>query len=203
MFPYSIFLYAAFNDANRRNALMKSLSNSLEIDFNKKDSVSIRLPTINFFDPQSLQSWLEARKVVLDIGSRFQIRMMFYVSTCIIIAALMIALIFAVEMGFIHKELMNTEQWILFWVNTAILTLACFTILLPSSYINKQTQYQMKRLIFIKEVYQRIVRDQRILRSNPNTLETKFTRLAIKMLRNATKDEDPKERFDKMGEIAN
>ena len=61
----------------------------------------------------------------------------------------------------------------------------------------------MKRLIFIREVYQRIVRDQRILRSNPNTLETKFTRLAIKMLRNASKDEDPKERFEKMSEIAN
>ena len=108
MFPNSIFLYAAFNDANRRNTLMKSLSNCLEIDFHKKDSVSIRLPSINFFDQQSLQSWLEARKVVLDIGSRFQIRMMWSVSTFIIIAGLMLAFIFAAEMGFIHKEPMNT-----------------------------------------------------------------------------------------------
>ena len=159
LFPNIIFLYAAFNDANRRNSQMTSLSNCLEIDFHKKDSVSIRLPTINFFDPQSLQSWLEARKIVLDIGQRFQIRMMWYVSLFIILAAIMLTFIFAAEMGFIDKDLLNTEQWILFWVYAAILTLSCFIILLPYSYINKQTQYQMKRLIFVREVYQRIVRD--------------------------------------------
>ena len=62
------FFWVAFNDANRRNALMMSLTNSLEIDFFAKNHVSIRLPTVNFLDPKSLQSWLEARKIALDVG---------------------------------------------------------------------------------------------------------------------------------------
>ena len=49
--PQVAFFWVAFNDANRRNALMMRLTNSLEIDFFKKDHVSIRLPAINFLDP--------------------------------------------------------------------------------------------------------------------------------------------------------
>ena len=55
-----------------------------------------------------------------------------------------------------------------------------FAILLPSSYTNKQTQYQMRRLIFVRDVYQRIVRDPRLLKSSPVMHDTKFARLAIK-----------------------
>ena len=69
-----LFLWIAYWDANRRNFLMVKLSNSLELDFHTKNSITVRLPTINFFDTESLLSWLEARKLVLEIGNRFQIR---------------------------------------------------------------------------------------------------------------------------------
>ena len=77
-----------------------------------------------------------------------------------------------------------------------------FAILLPSSYTNKQTQYQMRRLIFVRDVYQRIVRDPRLLKSSPVMHDTKFARLAIKLLKDATKDENPEERLQKMEELA-
>ena len=45
-----LFLFMAFTDANRRNYMMEKLSHSLEFDFHKKDSVSVRMPTINSLD---------------------------------------------------------------------------------------------------------------------------------------------------------
>ena len=68
------FLWTAFIDAYRKNYLMAKLSESLEFDFHNKDPISVRLPTINFLDTQSLLSWLEARKITLELGSRFELR---------------------------------------------------------------------------------------------------------------------------------
>ena len=66
------FLFVAYNDANRRNAGMQRLSESLEFDFHQKDSISIRLPVINFLESKSLLTWLAARKIILDMGFRFE-----------------------------------------------------------------------------------------------------------------------------------
>ena len=68
------FLFVAYNDANRRNAGMQRLSQSLEFDFHQKDSISIRLPVINFLESKSLLTWLAARKIILDMGYRFEQR---------------------------------------------------------------------------------------------------------------------------------
>ena len=53
--PQVAFFWVAFNDANRRNALMMRLTNSLEIDFFKKDHVSVvhnrkLVPKLIFFN---------------------------------------------------------------------------------------------------------------------------------------------------------
>jgi hypothetical protein len=53
---------------------MQLLSSALQINFQTKDKISVRLPTINFIDAASMTSWIEARKLVLDVGSRFTIR---------------------------------------------------------------------------------------------------------------------------------
>ena len=45
-----IFLFIAHHDAKRRNTLMTMLSNSLELFFHTKDSVSVRFPQINILD---------------------------------------------------------------------------------------------------------------------------------------------------------
>ena len=68
------FLWNAFWDANRRITIMKWISGALEINFIDKDSTTIRMPTVNFMDRQSLLTWLEARKVALEVGARFQRR---------------------------------------------------------------------------------------------------------------------------------
>lgn len=67
----SNLLWFAFCDAKRRIWLMRQLSSCLELDFNIKDRITVRMPTLNFMDTSSMLTWLEARKLVLEIGQRF------------------------------------------------------------------------------------------------------------------------------------
>ena len=60
----------------------------------------------------------------------------------------------------------------------------------------------MKRLIFLKEVYQDIYRDTRVLSQNPKRLSTKIQRLSVILLRNATTDLEGAEKLEKMQELA-
>ena len=153
---------------------MQRLSQSLEFDFHKKDSISIRLPVINFLESKSLLSWLAARKIMLDMGFRFELRVQAFISFYIIADAIMLLLLFALGSGFTSGDFMSTKAWIILAVHASILTTLLLIVMLPSSYINKQTQFQMKRLIFLKEVYQWIVRDKNILQQNPKRLDTKI-----------------------------
>ena len=159
-----IFLATAYTDANRRNYIMVKLSQSLEFDFHKKDKISVRMPTINFLDTQSVLSWLKARKLTLELGSRFQTRVQLYVSYYILIDAILLVLLFALGSGFIEGSILSTKAWIIIGIHAIILTTCLLLILLPTSYVNQQTRYQMKRLIFLKEVYMSIVRDERVLK---------------------------------------
>jgi len=66
-----MFLWFAYWDAKRRIWIMRYVSGSLELDFHTKDVTGIRFPTLNFMDTQSLLTWLETRKMVLEMGERF------------------------------------------------------------------------------------------------------------------------------------
>ena len=115
---------------------MEKLSESLELDFHKKDPASVRLPVINFLDTQSLLSWLAARKIILDMGNRFDLRIQFYVSYFMLIDSIMVVLLFAFGSGFISGNIMSTKAWIVIAIFAAYLTIYLMAIMLPSSYIN-------------------------------------------------------------------
>ena len=102
------FLAMSYTDANRRNYMMQKLSHSLEFDFHCKDNISVRMPTINFLDTQSLLSWLKARKLTLELGSRFQMRVQLYISYYILIDAIMLVLLFGLGSGFIDSNVLSS-----------------------------------------------------------------------------------------------
>jgi len=68
------FLYAASKDFQRRNYVNELLNQMLEVDANRRTAVGIRMLAINFCDPISLLTWLELRRMSLDIGKRFFVR---------------------------------------------------------------------------------------------------------------------------------
>ena len=96
----------------------------------------------------------------------------------------MMVILFAMVAGLIPQETISVESWTILSSFTVILALILFAIMLPGAYINKQTQYQMRRLIYLRENYWRIITDRRILRANPKTLDTRLSRVAIFLLRN-------------------
>ena len=75
-------------------------------------------------------------------------------------------------------------------------------ILLPNSYLNKEMQLQIKKLLKIREVYQRILRDDEFIKANPVNIPNRIQQLGLKQLRLATKDLTGDERTVKMKEIA-
>jgi len=68
------FLYAASKDFQRRNYVNTLLNEMLEVDANRRTPVGIRMLSINFCHPVSLLTWLEMRRMSLDIGKRFFLR---------------------------------------------------------------------------------------------------------------------------------
>ena len=132
-----LFMWLAYNDANRRNWLMTKLSNSLELGLHSKDAVSVRFPTINFMDTQSLISLLEARKIVLEIGSRFYIRIIIFMSYFLVLTICLMTYGFAVGSGLLESEIRNETVFIPYIVCTTFLAVACLAILLPTSFVNK------------------------------------------------------------------
>ena len=94
-----------------------------------------------------------ARKLTLELGSRFSTRVQLYVSYYILIDTILLILLFALGSGFIDGSILSTKTWTLIGIHAILLTTSLLLILLPTSYVNQQTKYQMKRLIFLKEVY--------------------------------------------------
>ena len=141
------FIFFAFWDASRRIQLMRYMSNSLELDFKLKNKVTVRLPTLNFVDRQSLVTWLEARRLVLDTGKRFTTRIHYYVTYYLLICACMLLFIFAIVTTLIHHENLNLAQWVSFGLSTTVLTISMLLVLVPTSYLNTEMEHQIKRLI--------------------------------------------------------
>ena len=56
----------------------------------------------------------------------------------------------------------------------AYLTIFVIMILLPNAYLNKEMMWQIKRLLKIKQVYQRLIRDDNLLRANPVTIKSRI-----------------------------
>ena len=116
--------------------MMQSLSSSLEFDFHCKDNITVRMPIINFLDAGSLLSWLKARKITLDLGSRFSTRVALYVSYYILIDAIMLGSLFGLGAGFIDSTILSAKAWICIGIHAVLMTISLLIILLPTSYVN-------------------------------------------------------------------
>ena len=75
-------------------------------------------------------------------------------------------------------------------------------ILFPNSFLNEEMMLQIKKLLKIREVYQRLLRDDEFLKANPVNIPNRIQQLGLKQLRLATKDLQGDERTEKMKELA-
>ena len=72
--------------------------------------------------------------------------------------------IFGVLAHLISTDVMSTVSWISFACNILPMNIMVLIILIPSAYLNEEINTQIKTLLRVREVYQRLVRDDDILR---------------------------------------
>lgn len=157
---------------------------------------------MNFMEPKTMTAWIEARKLILDIGSRFIVRIQYYLSTYLAIAGLGSLFVVGYLSGYIKVKI-SLEVWICVGTILAVLDVYVLLVLWPYSYVNEQTRYQVKRLVFLKGVLQRIIRDEDMLVSNVNRIRQLVTKRAVAYLQAQTADiEDKAERRAAMIEMA-
>ena len=142
------------------------------------------MPIINFLDRKSLLSWLEVRKMVLEVGARFQTRIQYYSSFHLVLFLVMAGFLFATASGLgLSFSVFNIEQWVSFSILFVYLGTFVFMFLMPNAYLNQEMEWQIKRLLKVKTVYQRIIRDDGMLKANPITINNRIQQLALMLLR--------------------
>eukprot|EP00347_Sterkiella_histriomuscorum_P012297 403369129 len=81
------FLRIAIIDMKRRLFSMRICENILEPNKYKIKGIFKIFPLINYFDPETLLSWMDMRQIMLDIGKRFTIRIEYYIKVYLIFYA--------------------------------------------------------------------------------------------------------------------
>ena len=105
-----------------------------------KSKVSYKYPTINFFDPDSLSTWLEARKIAQEMGMRFNSRLD-HISGIYIISSLVLSTMTLLYLGgyFEFLEQIRLEHLVQFFVITFFFIIYCFRAIYPIAMINEET----------------------------------------------------------------
>ena len=137
-FSCLLFLDIAIADYSRRNVVLNDLTNALELDFETKNTNSVRYPTINFCDSISLATWLKARRLAFNLGGRYTIRIHFFVLYFLVIALLLIFAFF----GYIIVDILRdfkTEQLVQLGVYGIIINAYVLRVLLVGADLNQQT----------------------------------------------------------------
>ena len=87
----------------------------------------------------------------------------------------------------VSAEIMSTPAWISFICYTIPLNIIVLVVITPSAYLNDEISTQTKTLMKVREVYQRLVRDNDILRDSPNVIDSRIHQIAIRKLRKETR----------------
>ena len=87
----------------------------------------------------------------------------------------MAGFLFATASGLgLSFSVFTIEQWVSFSILFVYLGTFVFMFLMPNAYLNQEMEWQIKRLLKVKTVYQRIIRDDGMLKANPITINNRI-----------------------------
>ena len=131
------FLDIAIADFSRRNMILNDLTNALELDFEKKDTNSVRYPTINFCDSMSLATWLKARRLAFNLGDRYTIRIKIFVLYFLVLALIHVFIFFGWIKSVPIISDLTTEQLIQLAVYGILINAYSLQVLLVGAELNE------------------------------------------------------------------
>ena len=138
------FLNFAQIEADKKNMMMKRLSQVIDLYFHNKDAITIRLPVFNIVDPKTIMTWLEIRKLVINTGSRFAIRIQIYTTFYMLIFFVLDLILFSVASLVLSLDAFHPIIWFHICANAFVITSFMLGIMYPLSYINEQSRFQIK-----------------------------------------------------------
>eukprot|EP00347_Sterkiella_histriomuscorum_P022057 403331836 len=154
----SYFLFIGIYDMKRRYYQMESIDAMLEPNRFKIKKNFKFYPLINYFDPQSLMSWLDLRMMVLDIGQRFSVRIQLYMSLYLITYGLIGVLqllwffeVYEVEVSFSLVYTLSFEVLLFGFI--------LYSYFYAASQVNEISSNQLLRIIEIRSVLERVKLD--------------------------------------------
>jgi len=137
----------------------------LEVDNNKKTGQSLRMLSINFMHPPSLLTWFEMRRMGNDIGKRFKIRIEGDVTCFISVILLLMGFLLLRGLGYIKPSpILSPAHLLALLILVTYLGFNGFKALFAAAMINESTKSQITRLIKLRGLTQRMLRDGKVNR---------------------------------------
>eukprot|EP00347_Sterkiella_histriomuscorum_P021036 403335507 len=150
-----IFLWMAIIDLHRRKLNMIFCETQLEPNRFKVRDKFQAVPLINFFDPKTLQSWLDLRIMAQDMGYRFKLRLdsyvYFYMITYIIVGSLWLGWFF----DFFTQYDIEFPLIVTFGFELAIVCLTIYKIFYYGAWVNQISNNQILRIVELRNVLER------------------------------------------------
>ncbi|CDW82679.1 UNKNOWN [Stylonychia lemnae] len=187
------FLRIGMIDMKRRLFLMRICEYILEPNKHKVKGVFKVFPLINYFDPQTLLSWMDMRQMLLDVGKRFHIRIELYIQMYLIVYILIAAvyLLYFFQIFNFYMEKAMVAILIFEIVNQFVVLYMNFYY---GALINEISNNQLLRICELRNVLERLKVDwEKIVccsRNNAVMMNNTF-RLSLLYFDFVSKDQGP------------
>jgi len=154
-------------DFARKRGVMTLLNEMLDIDINRKSTFGIRLCSLNFVDPASLLSWMQMRRMVIDVGKRFSVRLegdilAFIVANVIEFILIILKIYDVLDLA----PLILEYHYYLMAYHLFLTGIWAFRILWAAAYINEETDSAIEKFVALRHLSQCLSQDKRILSEN-------------------------------------
>lgn len=166
-----LILSLVMRDFQRRNFVCDLLTQMLEVDLNRRSSLSVRMLSVNFCHPPSMLTWLEMRRMTLDIGKRFYFRILGDIACFVAVILFETLLLLLKAYGYLSFEpLMSFWHWMAVLYHVIVLGVFGIRSMFYAAYINENTRYQIEKLIMLRHLLHRLMRDERLLERDFNCI---------------------------------
>jgi hypothetical protein len=181
MMPTLNLIASCYNDFYRRMKVQERLIQSFEPRNYLKDSITIRLPQIDILDLKTAQAWIQARKILQQLGARFAIRVQIQTSMFFGLLAILTFLITFIYLNgdeTSNKLFSNCAIYML-WITYVVMAYYCIQILVPLSYINQWSRFQIKYFLELRQMIIQAKLNNDILFSHPSKIKNRMFKFAL------------------------
>ncbi len=150
-----LFIESGTIDYKRRLISMKSLSSMIIPEKTLLKPTYKIIPTINFYDANTLKSWMTCRRLLMDVGLSYQKRIEAYTGTVLVIYSVIVTILLLGNFG-IFKGFNFSDYPIFFMLGYSqalVLGMVIYRIILLGVELNEMHEKHISELLYIKSSF--------------------------------------------------